>query len=235
MSQKAPKKKRDLSSGPARRKERRFATSSTFIPLWVALIGMAGSVVLGAGVFGLWVIDPPYVYGAYLVAAGGLGLGVALWFGQPAESAVAVGDAGIAVEDGRDVKRMHWYEVKSARILGGQFVLESRDDKLKFSIGANPRAAAWALKQLAERTPNVIDIDKSFAEKLPAPDAAGGSETVVDNDQVAGRNCASSGRPLQLEEEARVCDGCGQIFHRDTVPTICTSCEKHLEGHLLRA
>src|SRR5688572_32086312 len=101
MAQKAQKARRKQSSSAqnARRREHRFATSATYIAPAIAAIGLVGSLILGAGVFGLWILDPPLSYGSYLVAIGGLGLGVSLWFGQPAETAVAIGDAGIAVED----------------------------------------------------------------------------------------------------------------------------------------
>ena len=77
-----------------RRLERRFPVNTAYVASWVGIAGMLGALVLGAGVFGLWIKDPPLGYASYLVAVGGLGLGVALWFAQPSLTAVCVGDGG---------------------------------------------------------------------------------------------------------------------------------------------
>lgn len=222
------------SSGP-RRKEHRFATQATYIAPVVAASGMVGSLLLGAGVFGFWILDPPLSYASYLVAAGGLGLGGALWFGQPSETAVAVGDAGIAVEDGSEVIRVPWHALERLSIAGGSLVARSAGTTLRFSLGANAKAAAWALKEAAERVPSVLDVDQSAAKKLPKPSQSDGLEQLVKDDQVAGGRCASSKKPIQFEEDARICPRCGQIYHKDSVPETCVTCGAELKGHTLRA
>src|SRR6187402_818434 len=135
MAQKAqkPRRKHSPTTQNARRREHRFATSATYISPVVAGIGLLGSLVLGAGVFALWILDPPLSSASYLVASGRLGLGVSLWFGQPSETAVAVGDAGIAVEDGSEVVRVPWYALKSLRIESGMMVARSAGNLVRFS------------------------------------------------------------------------------------------------------
>lgn len=229
------RKKPRTTANAARRQERRFSTSSTYIDLRVAIIGMVGALVLGAGVFGLWLLDPPFAYASYLVALGGLGLGVALWFGQPAESTVAVGDAGIAVEDGREVSRMRWYAMKSIRIVKGRFLAEGGGKALSFSAGANPAAAAWALKEAAERVPQIMDVDKAEAAKLPQPESKGGQLVEIDNDQLAGSRCAASDKLITLEEDARICAICAQVYEKAAVPERCVSCSNDLKNNTLRA
>ncbi|HSC86067.1 MAG TPA: hypothetical protein VLC09_02305 [Polyangiaceae bacterium] len=233
---KKQKKKAKSSAGDAaRRQERRFATLGTFIARPVAILGMVGSLVLGAGVFGLWLLDPPFVYASYLVAAGGLILGVALWFGQPPESAVAIGDAGIAVEDGRDVNRLHWYAIKSLRVVGGRLEAQGGGKIVRFTLGANPGAAAWAIKEAAERIPQVVDIAKAVMDTLPPPEAKAGQLASVDNDQVAGHRCAATNKLITMEDDARLCSRCGQIYEKSGVPAQCVSCQLELSGHTLRA
>jgi len=237
MAPKAQKARRKQGSSAqhARRREHRFATSATYIAPVVAAVGLVGSLVLGAGVFALLILDPPLSYASYLVAVGGLGLGISLWFGQPAETAVAVGDAGIAVEDGSEVVRVPWYAMKSLRVEGGNMVARSAGTTIRFSLGANPKAAAWALKETAERMPSVLDVERAVAEKLPRPSEAGGLDQPVKGDQVAGSQCANSGNSIQLEEDARLCPRCGQVYHKDTVPEACVTCDAELKGHTLRA
>ncbi len=228
------KKKARTEGSAARRQERRFATASTFMARPIALLGMVGALVLGAGVHGLWLLDPPFQYAAYLVAVGGLLFGVALWFGQPPESAVAVGDAGIAVEDGREVQRLRWFAIKSLRVIKGKLVAEGGGKSVSFTIGSNPGATSWALKEAAERVPSVIDIDKAIADKLPKPETKQGQVSYVDNDQVAGSRCAASGKIITVEEDARVCARCSQIYEKSSVPERCVSCSAELKGHTLR-
>lgn len=202
---------------------------------WVALVGMAGSLLLGAGVFGLWILENPVSYASYLVAVGGLGLGVSLWFGQPEESGVAVGDAGIALEDGRQGVRLRWYQIRSIRIEKGVFVATGESKSLRFGIGANQRAAAWALKEAAERVPDVVDVPAGISGQLPRPDASAGLDGPVENDQLTGSHCAATKQLITLEEDARICGICGQIYHKSGVPERCVSCEAELKGRTLRA
>jgi len=229
------RKKARSTTGTARRQERRFSTSGTFISRWVAITGMVGSLILGAGVFGLWLLDPPFAYASYLIAVGGLGLGLALWFGQPLESTVAVGDAGIAVEDGREVSRMRWYAIKSIRIISGKLIAEGGGQSVRFTVGANRAAAAWVLKEAAERIPNVLDVDKTEASKLPQPEAKSGLLVEIDNDQLAGSRCAATDKLITLEEDARICANCAQVYDKAGVPEKCISCDTEMKGHTLRA
>lgn len=231
---KAAKTKKKTAKTGQRRRERRFSTSPTFMPLWVGIVGVIGSAVLGAGVFGLWILDPALSWASYLVAGGGFGLGVALWFGQPAESAVIVGDAGIGVEDGRQTTRIPWFELRSLRIIGGNVVAEGPAQKLRFLLGANAQATSLLLKEAAERVPGVVDVSKASVESLPDPKAVKGYAQDVQDDQVTGLRCAASDKVITLEEDARICPKCGQVFHKDGIPTLCTFCETELTGRALK-
>lgn len=226
-------KKKDLSA--PKRRERRFSTSSTFMPLWVGITGIAGCFLLGLGVFGLWILDPPVSWASYAVAGGGLGLGLSLWFGQPPETAVAVGDAGVAVEDGKETRRVPWYEVRSLRLAGDAVLVEGKSETLKFSFGANSSAVATLLKEAASRVPDVVDVARSLTQRLPSPETVRGFAQDVEDDQVAGSRCAASKNVIHLEEEARCCPQCGQVYHRDGLPESCVTCEAPLTGRALLA
>ncbi len=236
-SQKSRRKKKPSGSASpgARRKEHRFTTSSAYISPLVAIIGMVGCLVLGVGVWAQWGVDVPYPWASYLVASGGLGLGVAMWFGQPSESAVVVGDGGIAVEDGNDLIRVPWHAMRSLTVSGGSLVARSPGTTVRFSLGANPQAAAWALKEAAERVPDIVDVDATVTEKLPEPSTADGRLRDVVGDQVAGGRCANSGKAVGMEEDARLCGRCGQVYHKDSVPEQCVTCGAELVGKTFRA
>jgi hypothetical protein len=220
---------------PKRRVERRFATSLTYVAPWVGAVGMLGALVLGAGVFGLWIKDPPIGYASYLVALGGLGLGVALWFAQPSITAVCVGDAGLALESGKDIDRLAWCDMESLRVAGDKLVAKGGATTLAFSLKTHAQAAAWALKEAATRLPSVLDVPQSVTEKLPAPSPTAGTEREILDAQVAGHRCAASKKIISFEDDARLCPRCGQVYHKDHVPSTCATCEESLTSRTLRA
>lgn len=236
MSQKTKKVRKKLTSegGPARRKERRIPTSVTYLRPPLAAVGLLGALVLGAGVTGQWVLDPAFEYAPYLVAVGGLGVGIALGVG-PRESAVAVGDGGVAIERSRETQRLPWYQIKSITLQGDRLVVSASGSSLSFSVGANPGAAALVLKEAAERVPDVLDVDKAAVDKLPDPTKLDVRRVDVSDDQLAGLSCANSKQVIRLEEDARLCPRCAQVYHHETVPERCVSCDAELKGRTLRA
>lgn len=196
---------------------------------------MASCLVLGSGVFGLWLADPAIYWASYLVTGGGVGLGIALWFGQPPEVAVAVGDAGVAVEGSRHTARLNWHEVRAVRTRGSQLIVEGDQTTLKFLIGANLGAASFLLKEAALRVPDILDIDPRVTKSLPDPATVRGLLQDVQDDQVAGARCAASETLIALEEDARICPCCGQIYEKSHVPEACVSCETQLAENTLHA
>lgn len=233
MAKSSKKKKKSAADG-LRRGEYRYETSAHFMPMWVAIVGFLGATVLGAGVFGVWIMDEPFKWAEYVVAVGGLGLGLSLWFGQAPETAVLIGDSGIAVEDGKQMVRIPWYRMRSLKVSAGSMVAEGETTKLKFLIGANPEAAAQALKEASVRVPDVVDVDKAIAQSLPAAEGPRGKRRSIEDDQVTGVRCASSKKIIRLEEEARLCPTCGQVYHRDALPDRCSHCDAELQGRTLR-
>jgi rubrerythrin len=113
-------------------------------------------------------------------------------------------------------------------------IVEGSRHSLKFSVKANQPATATALKEAAQRVPDILDVDKEIMKSLPDPGKSGALQDVED-DQVAGTRCAASKKLINLEEDARLCDGCGQVFHKEGVPESCPSCEKNLKSHTLSA
>jgi hypothetical protein len=240
MPKASKKRVKSVSFQDRKRKQIRFATSSTYMPLWVAIVGMVGCLILGGGVFGLWIADPPMGYPehgwtSYLVATGGCGLGIALWFGQPSEIAVAVGDAGVAVEYSRQTQRINWFDVRAIRIAGSQLVVDGVQLSIKFMLGANREASALLLKEAAERVPEVLDVRADLVKTLPQPSGNQGQVEHIEDDQVAGARCAASKMIIQLEDDARICPRCGQVYHKEHVPNRCVSCKHELGNNIITA
>jgi hypothetical protein len=230
-----PSKKRAV----RKRKERRFAAGGNYMAPWVAAVGLVGALVLGAGVFGLWIKDPPIAYASYLVALGGLGVGIALWFAQSSLTAIYVGDGGIALESGNELERLAWCDIESIRVIGGRLVARSGGRhagpaQLSFPVQAHKEATAWVLKEAAERIPDALDVSKDVLGELPSPASTQGVEQEIDDAQVAGRRCAASGKVIAFEGDARLCPRCGQVYHKDHVPSSCASCEEPLAGRTLQ-
>lgn len=207
------------------------------MPLWVAVVGMLGCLALGAGCYGHWILSPAFEGASWIVAAGGVGLGVALWFGQPPETAVSIGDSGVAIENGRETLRVRWFELKTIRLEGTQLVLDAEKQTLSFTLPANRNAAAILLKEAAQRIPEALDVDTAIAKNLPSPSDAEAEASKGDlaDDQLTGTRCAASKKTINLEEDARLCPRCGQIFHKDKVPGKCGSCQAPLGKSVLRA
>ena len=86
------------------RKERRFEPSRTQASRLAVFGGMAGALALGAGVYAQWVRETPLESAPYIVAAGAVALGLALWFSDAGAVPVRVGDAGIAIEKGAEIR-----------------------------------------------------------------------------------------------------------------------------------
>jgi hypothetical protein len=139
------------------------------------------------------------------------------------------------VEDGQEINRVPWYLMRSLQVSGGKVIVEGDGYQVKFLLGANQRAASYALKEASERVPDVVDVDKSIADGLPDPGKVGGYLQDVADDQVAGMRCASTDQLIHLEEDARLCAKCGQVYHKEGLPEACVSCEAPLKGRTLQA
>src|ERR1700727_1848332 len=99
------------------RHERRFEPRPSAGPGAVYVAGAVGAIAMGAGAwgqFGALVHEggpPPLSFAPYILAAGALLVGGAIWIGTSGDPAIRVGDAGLAVEKG-GVRRMPWYAIE---------------------------------------------------------------------------------------------------------------------------
>jgi hypothetical protein len=226
------KKKR---KAPKERTERRFVPEATHTSRLAAGIGMAGSLALGAGVFGEWMKDPPMSYAAGLVTLGAAGLGAGLWLGTASTFPVRVGDAGVAIERGSEMSRVLWCEMTEIKLEKGDLVVRAPSLSLAIPLGAHPRAVAYIVAEAERRLPKIAKVDEAGKRSIPLATQPGGEEVPVAGDQVAGRRCAATDKIISFERDARLCSNCAQVYHKDNVPKQCLTCGAEIAGRTVQA
>jgi hypothetical protein len=228
----AGKKKKDKIE-TRRRQERRFVAQSAFNPWIVRVLGGLGALALGAGAWG-------YFYGhlgdldekfrpipSYLIAAGAVLTGVAIWLGTSSETPIRVGAPGIGVEHG-DLRRMPWWSVKKIVWESGSLslVVSGNDEAgtswtFKVPLKVHPEAVAWIVKEATQRVPKAVDVPDSVLDKLPEATNLQGMRIDLEPLQVVGKKCAASGKAISYEPDARVCARCERVYFKRSVPKKC--------------
>jgi hypothetical protein len=226
------KKKR---KAPKERVERRFVPEATHTSRMAAGLGMLGSLVLGAGVYGQWVKETPVSYASALVTLGAVGLGGGLWLGSASTFPVRVGDAGVAIERGSEMNRILWCEMTEIRLDKGDLVVKAESISLAIPVGAHPRAAAYIIAEAERRLPKVVKVDEAGKRTIPLATQPGGEEVPVTGDQVAGRRCAATNKIISFERDARLCSNCAQVYYKDNVPKQCLTCGAEVAGRAVQA
>ena len=214
------------------RRERRFLPRSTHSPMLVMVLGALGAAALGAGAWGQFArpstpINEPLAYAWWILAAGALILGIAVWLGTSGEPALRVGDGGIAFEKG-NLRRMPWYEVGSIVWEGASSALvvsgkdESGNDlSARVFLQSQPQAVAWIVKEARARIPKVVDLSEDELEQLPTAQSEAGDLVLLEPMQVVGKRCAESDKIIAYEPDARVCARCERVYHKTQVPDPC--------------
>ncbi|HEX9619458.1 MAG TPA: hypothetical protein VF989_04950 [Polyangiaceae bacterium] len=230
-----PKRPKKLkSTRPRSRYERRFQPEQTRTTRGALVAGLVGSLVLGAGVYGLWVRETPLDYASYLVALGALVLAVSLWVGEVNTGPFRVGDVGVAKEKGSDLLRVLWCDVKRIHADKGQLVVEGEENTIKLPLAGQSVAAAWVLKEAARRVPDALDVKRTLVDELPEPKDSDGESLLIGAFQVAGRHCAATDKPIAFERDARLCPNCAEAYLKDHVPKRCATCGATLTGRAYR-
>jgi hypothetical protein len=228
----AGKKKKEKFEG-RRRQERRFVAQSAYSPWIVRVLGGLGELALGAGAWG-------YFYGhlgdldeklrpipSYLIAAGAVLTGVAIWLGTSSETPIRVGAPGIGVERG-ELRRMPWWSVKKIVWEAGSLslVVSGNDEAgtswtFKVPLKIHPEAVAWIVKEATQRVPKVLDIPDSVLDKLPEASNLQGMKLDLEPLQVVGKKCAATGKTITYEPDARICARCERVYYKRAVPKKC--------------
>jgi hypothetical protein len=234
------KGKKGKSAAKRERRERRFLPESSGNPLLVKVLGGVGAAALGAGTwaqFGrsLMNVDlPPYAFAPYVLGAGAVAFGAAVWLGTTSEPPVRVGAGGLAIERS-EIVRIPWHAMD--RVVWdpsrGEISVRGKDENGKdvsvaLDAKTHPLATAWLAKEARERIPIVTDIPDEVSG-LPPTRSGDGESILLEPVQVVGRHCAKSGRIIAYEPDARVCPKCERVYHKSSVPEEC-ACGASLVG-----
>jgi hypothetical protein len=223
------KKTKAKAAKPRPRRERRFEPRANARPGVVYSLGAGGALLMGAGgweQFGPLLSDgapDPLKFAPYVLAAGAVLAGIAIWIGTSGEPILRVGDSGLAVEKS-GVRRMPWYAIERIEWRDETVRVTGKDDAgvpltIAAGLGGHPQAAAWIVKEARVRIPAVVDVPLDAA--LPEASADAGESLPLEPPQVVGRHCAESGRVISYEPDARVCPRCERVFHKAHVPEVC--------------
>jgi hypothetical protein len=219
---------------PRSRRERRFLPEQTRSTRGALIAGLVASLVLGAGVYGLWVRETPLDYASYLVAGGAIVLALSLWFGESGASPLRVGDVGVAREKGSELVRVLWCDVERIHVDRGDLVVKGGEASIKVPLSGQPTAAAWVIKEAARRVPDTLDVKRGLVDELPEPQDDDGESLVIGAFQVTGRHCAATDKPIAFERDARLCPNCAEAYLKDHVPKRCATCGATLTGRAYR-
>jgi hypothetical protein len=225
-----PKKTKSAKRGKSReRRERRFEPRASVPPFVAYLLGAVGALAMGAGAWGQFgaslegsVLEPLRA-APYILAAGAVLVGAAIWVGTSGDPPLRVGDGGIGVEKG-GVRRMPWYAVDRVEWRGEAVRVNGKDDtglamNIIAKLTAQPQAGAWIVKEARSRVPSTVDVpaDATLPEALPGA----GEVVTLDPLQVVGKHCAASGKVISYEPDARLCARCERTYHKAHVPAAC--------------
>lgn len=201
---------------------------STYASRLTTFAGMAGALLLGAGVYANWIRAEALPYGAYLVGIGAVVLGAALWKNSVEIGSVRIGDAGIALERGGDLERILWCDVERISLDPDRTLITGKTGNISFPTAAHLRAAAWLAREAGRRIPDAVAVKREQLSKLPEPREIDGELVTVEELQVTGRHCRATGRPIAFERDARLCPTCGEVYLKDQIPSQCMTCGAEL-------
>jgi hypothetical protein len=233
----AKKSKSAKNARPKERRERRLLPRASTSRAVVYLVGAVGSMAMGAGAWEQFAVllregaPEPVKFAPYVLAAGALLVGVAIWVGTSNEAPLRVGDGGLAVEKG-GIRRMPWYAVENVEWRSDGVRVTGKDEgggsmTLAASLANHGQAAAWIVREARERVPGVVHVPDDAP--LPPPLASAGEMLAVEPPQVVGKHCAVSGKVIAYEPDARVCVKCERVYHKAHVPDVC-ECGASLES-----
>ena len=223
--------KKKSSSKPRERTERRFVPRSTASPTVIYLVGAAGAIVLGAGVWAQFgnalrkTQLEPLSWAPWLLAAGAVLAGIAIWIGTSTDAALRVGVAGVA-EERNPTRRIPWWRVEDVGGDADNVIVHGKDESgedatIRVSRRALPEAVAWVVREARDRAPEQVELSEDVIKAIGKPSKEAGEIVPCPPLQVVGRHCAESDKVISYEPDARVCPRCERVYHKDHVPKTC--------------
>jgi hypothetical protein len=221
-------------SEPGARVERLFLPRPGANGRVATVLAALSCAALGAGVFGSWMAASP-IAGSGPLLLGGLVLGgVAVWLAQRRPAPIRVGSLGVTVGDPTEAPRWAWCEMRRIGVEGEQLRIETSEAPLFIPLAAHGPAAARILAEAALRIPDRVEVSPRAQERVPPLVDGEGAIVIAGRLQIAGRKCLASGVSLTFESDARLCENCAALYHRQHAPAECMSCGRPLQAGALR-
>jgi hypothetical protein len=208
--------------------ERRFSplpSRGSQIGIGLIALGCAG---LGAAFFGLAIAREPIAGSGWILLGGMLvaALGTGLRLREP--PAVRVGARGVTVGEPGEAQYLPWCDMQRIHVEGSELRIDSARTPLRLSLATHGRAAARIVAEAAQRIGSRLELSPRAHERLPALADADGELVPAGRLQLAGRRCLASGTSITFESDARLCEQCAALYHRQHVPSECKSCGRAL-------
>jgi hypothetical protein len=223
---------------PRERTERRFVPRSTVNAWVIYVVGAVGALLLGAGIWGQFgnalrkIEVEPYEYAPWVLFAGAVLTGLAIWIATSTEAAIRVGVAGIAEERGQP-RRMPWWRVDDVSGDATMIVVRGKDEAgtdmtIRITRRALPDALGWVLREAQNRAGDRVELADDAIAAIGKPSKDAGEIIPAPPLQVVGQRCAESDTIISYEPDARVCPKCERVYHKEHVPKRCVSCDASL-------
>jgi hypothetical protein len=180
-------------------------------------------------VFGLWLAPEAISGSGWLLVGGLLVAAVGGWLLLKEPPSVRVGALGVTLGEPHEAQCLPWCDIQRIHVAGEELLLETARAPLRVSLASHGRAAARIVAEAAQRIAPRLDLSPKAHERLPALSEADGEVVPAGRLQVAGRKCLASGSSITFESDARLCDQCAALYHRQHVPAECQSCGRGLE------
>lgn len=212
------------------RSERRFEPTASAMAVISTVAMSIGAVLVGAGTYAQWLRTGdlgPHPAAPFLLAGGALLLIAVALFGQSLARPLRVGDAGVALEKGPgEIERLEWRDVSRILLGGGVLSLQGSGTTVSVPVAVHRTAAARIFSEASRRIPGRLEgVDGSH---LGQPDSNAGEKLMLEPPQVAGQHCKQSDKLIAFEKDGRLCGRCGEVYHKDSVPQRCLTCDAQL-------
>jgi len=213
------------------RSERRFEPTASVMAVISTVAMSIGSVLVGAGTYAQWLRSGdvgPHPAAPFLLAGGAALLIAVALFGQRLAKPVRVGDAGVALEkDPGELDRLEWRDVTRVLLSGGVLSLQGSGTTVSVPVAVHRAAAALIFSEASRRIPAKVEgLDGSA---LGSPSPGTGEKLMLEPPQVAGQHCKQSDKLIAFEKDGRLCGRCGEVYHKDSVPPRCLTCDALLK------
>ena len=224
----AKRTKKNADVGRTARQERRFLPSRSALGIVALVAGGIGAALLGAGVYAHFIRETPLPFGSYLVGAGALLLAAVILVSPDPPRPLLIGDGGVGFEQDEGPARLLWCDVSRVALEGSAVVIQGRDTKLSVPWSLYPEAAGVVIREAEDRIPARVAVTSEERGDVPPAVPEAGEQRALEDPQVAGRRCRKSDRVISYEPDARLCLRCGEVYHKDSVPERCLTCEGDL-------